>query len=242
MPRLKKADEIRGITKFLYHPDKTTHGMGALSHTSVLSVAAWLISNRPTLRRILEDRHPLVLIDESQDTMKGILDALLGVAKERPGRFHLGLLGDHRQRIYPDGHRDLPSHVPDTWAVPALKMNHRARSESSTSSTQSGMPTWLGGPSRRQASLSTRGRRRPVASFESSLAMRTRSRSRRWRRRRAVLVSWLKLQDKTPGVMLRRIQDAGAGTQACGQARTVPRRVQRDAAPGQGCCEPQEQW
>lgn len=123
----EKANEIRGITKFLYHPDKTTHGLGALSHTSVLSIAAWLINNRPTLRRILEDRHPLVFIDESQDTMKDVLDALLGVAKERPGRFHLGLLGDHRQRIYPDGHRDLPSHVPDTWAVPALKMNHRSQ-------------------------------------------------------------------------------------------------------------------
>ncbi|MGM8932912.1 UvrD-helicase domain-containing protein [Salinicola halophyticus] len=123
----EKAVEISSITKFLYHPDKTTHGPGALSHTNVLEIAAWLINNRPTLRRILEDRHPLVLIDESQDTMKSVLDALLAVAEERPGRFHLGLLGDHRQRIYFDGHRDLPSHIPDAWAVPALKMNHRSQ-------------------------------------------------------------------------------------------------------------------
>lgn len=34
-------------------------------------------------------------------------------------------LGDHCQRIYPDGHRDLPAHVPTSWAFPVLKMKHR---------------------------------------------------------------------------------------------------------------------
>ena len=123
----EEADAIRATEKFLYHPDKNTYGPGALSHTTVLRVAAWLIDNRPTLQRILEERHPLLLIDESQDTMRGILDALLRLEATRPGKFSLGLLGDHRQRIYADGHRDLPSHVPEGWALPALKMNHRSQ-------------------------------------------------------------------------------------------------------------------
>ena len=72
-----EADEIRTIDKFLYHPDRNTYGSGALAHATVLRVAAWLINHRPTLQRILEERHPLVLIDESQDTMKDVLDALL---------------------------------------------------------------------------------------------------------------------------------------------------------------------
>ena len=123
----EEAEAIRATEKFIYHPDKNTYGPGALSHTTVLRVAAWLIDNRPTLQRILEERHPLVLIDESQDTMRGILDALLRLEAARPGRFSLGLLGDHRQRIYPDGHRDLPSHVPEGWELPALRMNHRSQ-------------------------------------------------------------------------------------------------------------------
>lgn len=122
-----EANEIRAIDKFLYHPDRNTYGSGALAHATVLSVAAWLIKHRPTLQRILEERHPLILIDESQDTMKEVLDALLKLEQARSGRFNLGLLGDHRQRIYPDGHRDLPAHVPKNWAFPALQMNHRSQ-------------------------------------------------------------------------------------------------------------------
>lgn len=122
-----KADELRAIPAFRYHPDHNTYGEGALSHQDVLHVAAWLLRERPTLQRIVQDRHPLLLIDESQDTMRDVLDALLGLTTVRPGHFTLGLLGDHRQRIYLDGHVDLPSHIPATWARPALQMNHRSQ-------------------------------------------------------------------------------------------------------------------
>lgn len=122
-----EADELRTTETFIYHPDRNTYGPGALSHAEVLKVTAWLIRERPTLQRILADRHPLILIDESQDTMKDILDALFDLSKSRPGQITLGLIGDHRQRIYPDGHDDLPSHVPDKWARPALQMNHRSQ-------------------------------------------------------------------------------------------------------------------
>ena len=122
-----EADEIRKTEAFIYHPDRNTYGQGALSHAEVLDVMGWLLRERPTLQRILEDRHPLILIDESQDTMKGVLDALFEFSKSRPGQVTLGLLGDHRQRIYADGHEDLPSHVPEDWARPALQMNHRSQ-------------------------------------------------------------------------------------------------------------------
>ena len=46
-----------------------------------------------------------------------------------PGRgLTLGLIGDHRQRIYTEGHSDLPSLVPLHWATPELQMNHRSQS------------------------------------------------------------------------------------------------------------------
>ncbi len=121
------ADSLRLIETFIYHPDKNTYGQGALSHDEVLDVAAWLIRERPTLQRILADRHPLILIDESQDTMQSVLDALFSLSKSRTGYFTLGLLGDHRQQIYLQGHDDLPSHVPADWARPALQMNHRSQ-------------------------------------------------------------------------------------------------------------------
>lgn len=112
---------------FMYHPDRETHGVGALAHKHVLDVTAWLLAHRPTLQSILKNRHPIVLIDESQDTMKGMLDALMNLAEPRGSGLTLGLLGDHRQRIYTDGHSDLPSLVPPGWATPKLQMNHRSQ-------------------------------------------------------------------------------------------------------------------
>jgi len=129
-----KFDEIEAemeqfiqTEKFMYHPDRNTYGPGAIQHRHVLDATAWLLLNRPTLKTILRDRHPIILIDESQDTMKGILDALMVLAESRSCGLTLGLLGDHRQRIYSDGHSDLPGLVPDAWAKPELQMNHRSQ-------------------------------------------------------------------------------------------------------------------
>ncbi|EKZ9071645.1 TPA: ATP-dependent helicase [Vibrio parahaemolyticus] len=123
----KDIEGFRNTDLFIYHPDRMTYGPGALAHNHVLDVTAWLLKNRPTLARILKDRHPIVLIDESQDTMKGMLDALIAIAESRGCGLTIGLIGDHRQRIYMDGHDDLPSLVPDSWAKPELKMNHRSQ-------------------------------------------------------------------------------------------------------------------
>lgn len=121
------ADEIRKTATFLYHPDRNTYGAGALNHAQVIDVTGWLLRQRPTLQKILMDRHPIVLIDESQDTMRQVLDALIEISDSAPMRLTLGLLGDHRQRIYAHGHDDLPQHVPKNWKRPELQMNHRSQ-------------------------------------------------------------------------------------------------------------------
>jgi len=120
-------EAYRLTPSFRYHPDKNLYGAGAIQHTQVLNATAWLLMNKPTLRRILQDRHPIVLIDESQDTMKSMLNALMDLAEPRGEGLTLGLLGDHRQRIFNDGHEDLPTLVPEGWARPELKMNHRSQ-------------------------------------------------------------------------------------------------------------------
>lgn len=101
--------ELRGVDVFRYHPDKNTYGPGAIAHRQLLDATAWLLMERPTLRKILRDRHPVVLVDESQDTMKGVLHSLMTLAQPRGTGITLGLLGDHRQRIYTDGHADFES-------------------------------------------------------------------------------------------------------------------------------------
>lgn len=120
-------EALKKTNEFIYHPDRDTYGPGALAHKHVLDATAWLLRNRPTLQTILKDRHPIVLIDESQDTMKDMLDALMHLATLEDSGLTIGLLGDHRQRIYTDGHSDLPSLVPANWAMPELQMNHRSQ-------------------------------------------------------------------------------------------------------------------
>lgn len=120
-------EAYRQTPSFRYHPDKNLYGAGAIQHTQVLNATAWILLNKPTLRRILQDRHPIVLIDESQDTMKSMLNALMNLAEPRGAGLTLGLLGDHRQRIFNDGHEDLPTLVPEGWAKPELQMNHRSQ-------------------------------------------------------------------------------------------------------------------
>ena len=123
----EEIEALKAVQTFIYHPDKDTYGEGAMQHGQVLDTTAWLLLNRPTLRTILQDRHPIILIDESQDTMKSMLDSLMRLAEPRGLGLTLGLLGDHRQRIYMDGHSDLPGLVPPGWAKPELKMNHRSQ-------------------------------------------------------------------------------------------------------------------
>lgn len=74
-----KAAGYVATREFKYSADRKRLGDGALTHPQVLAVAAWLLQEKPTLRRILRDHHPVILIDESQDTMKGVLDVLLEV-------------------------------------------------------------------------------------------------------------------------------------------------------------------
>lgn len=123
----QEMDALKSVSKFIYHPDKDTFGEGAIQHDQVLKATAWLLLNRLTLRTILQDRHPIILIDESQDTMRSVLDALIELAEAKGGSLTLGLLGDHRQRVYMHGHSDLPGIVPAGWAKPELKMNHRSQ-------------------------------------------------------------------------------------------------------------------
>lgn len=116
---------ISEIARFVYSPDRVTYGPGALQHHDVLSIASSLLTRKPMLAQILRDRYPVILIDESQDTMKEVIEALWRTA-EMPGGVSLGLLGDHRQRIYTGGHSNLAVAIPESWERPSLQMNHRS--------------------------------------------------------------------------------------------------------------------
>ena len=54
-----------------------------------------------------------------------IVDALLVVQAAHAGQFSLGFIGDTMQRIYNDGKEKIEDELPEEWARPAKRLNHR---------------------------------------------------------------------------------------------------------------------
>lgn len=113
------------IQRFIYSPASDNRTRDALNHAEVIAMTADFLSQKSGLRRQLVTRYPILLIDESQDTTKRLMDAFLIVQTTFSEQFCLGLLGDTMQRIYADGKVGLAEAIPSTWERPRKVMNHR---------------------------------------------------------------------------------------------------------------------
>ena len=120
--RLEKAEKIE---KFTYNPNGSNPEYNALNHADVIKISAQMIMDNLMLQRIIAQRYPILLIDESQDTKKELVDAFFKVQENFADIFTLGLLGDQKQRIYTDGKDNMLSIIPENWEKPVKKMNYR---------------------------------------------------------------------------------------------------------------------
>jgi len=124
--RLRSLDQIKS---FIYSPDGDNPEKNALNHAEVIKIASAFLSEKPLMQELLVNRYPILLVDESQDTAKSLMDALLLTETRQVGTFSLGVIGDMMQRIYMAGKLDLESNnLPETWATPKKLMNHRSGS------------------------------------------------------------------------------------------------------------------
>lgn len=121
----ERLDIVKSVTVFKYNPNGDNVDSDSLNHSEVISIGAELFT-RPLLQRIMLQRYPYIMIDESQDTRKEVMLALLEMAKKNEGRMTLGLFGDVKQRIYLDGLPDIEDHIPDGWGRPVLSNNYRS--------------------------------------------------------------------------------------------------------------------
>lgn len=123
--KTKRLAHIEEVQRFVYSPSGDFRGRDSLNHSEVISLTSYFLSSKPTLQKILVNAYPILFIDESQDTNKNLMDAFLAVQKAQAANFTLGLFGDMMQRIYSDGKVGLAEAIPDDWAKPVKKMNHR---------------------------------------------------------------------------------------------------------------------
>lgn len=122
----ERLSRLDGIRRFVYNPDGDNPEVNALSHAEVITITATFLRERPLMQSMLVNRFPILLIDESQDTNRELIESLFHVQGLVKDRFALGIIGDMMQRIYPAGKVDLDRNLPADWAKPAKKMNHRS--------------------------------------------------------------------------------------------------------------------
>lgn len=120
--RLEKIDTVR---KFSYNPNGENVGYDSLDHTDVIKMGSEFIRDKSILQKVIISRFPVLLIDESQDTKKELVDALLKLYQDNK-KIIIGMFGDTMQKIYLDGKENLADCIPAEWIKPVKVMNHRS--------------------------------------------------------------------------------------------------------------------
>jgi DNA helicase II / ATP-dependent DNA helicase PcrA len=120
--RLRNLDKIRSFT---YNPNGINIGKDSLNHAEVIKMTSDFLTHEPLMQQILISKYPILLIDESQDTKKELIEAFFLIQSIHCSHFSLGLFGDTMQRIYMDGKPDLGISIPDSWEKPSKNINYR---------------------------------------------------------------------------------------------------------------------
>ena len=124
----EKLVYLPSINKFIYNPNGDNYTKSSLNHSEVISIACYFLASKDVFKQVLINKYPIVLIDESQDTKKDLIEALFNIQAAYKESFSLGLFGDTMQRIYSDGQEKLGEELPEDWLKPVKKMNHRSKS------------------------------------------------------------------------------------------------------------------
>lgn len=119
-------EQLDKIKKFIYNPNGDNPERNALNHAEVIKITGAFLSDKSMMQSLLVNRFPILLIDESQDTNRELIESLFCVQTNLKKCFALGIFGDMMQRIYMAGKLDLGSNLPNDWAKPAQRMNHRS--------------------------------------------------------------------------------------------------------------------
>ena len=123
--KTKRLSTLSEIKYFTYNPNGEIYGSDSLNHSEIIKIGSDFLGEKSLMQNLLVSKFPVLLIDESQDTNKNLMNALLKVQETLKDKFILGLFGDVMQKIYSDGKADLGQNLPNDWIKPAKTINHR---------------------------------------------------------------------------------------------------------------------
>ena len=121
----ERKKEKEKTDKFIYDPNGDNLKTNSLNHQDILKIGFDLINQNRLLREILSQQYPFMLIDESQDTNRKLVEAFFMIQQDFPENFTLGFIGDIKQRIYMDGKENMKASIPEGWLQPQKRMNYR---------------------------------------------------------------------------------------------------------------------
>ena len=93
--------------------------------SEVIQIGAAFLNQKSLMQKLAICASPFILVDESQDTNRELIEALLSLQRKQAAKFSLGLFGDMMQRIYADGKSDLGQDIPADWSRPEKTINFR---------------------------------------------------------------------------------------------------------------------
>ena len=75
----KRLESLKNIRRFTYNPNGDNRTRDSLNHSEVISISADFLINKSLMQSILIRKYPILLIDESQDTKKELMDAFFQI-------------------------------------------------------------------------------------------------------------------------------------------------------------------
>ncbi len=93
---------IASVKSFSYGTG-SDYTRGVLGHDDIIRMSTQFLAERKLFRSLLAQQFPYLFVDESQDTVDTVVQALKSVAEQMTSQFCLGFFGDPMQRIYMTG-------------------------------------------------------------------------------------------------------------------------------------------
>lgn len=96
--------------KFTYSDSNfTDFDTGDLGHDDAIEIASYLLAEKPILQKIVASRFPFIFVDEAQDTLPEVIDAL-NTLPLLPSKPVVSYFGDPMQQIYDKRAGDFSPH------------------------------------------------------------------------------------------------------------------------------------
>lgn len=125
--KLENLDEAKQQIEQIHHFAYGTgsdYAKGILGHEDILSIAPDLIQSKPLLTKIIAQKYPFILVDESQDTFDNVVASLKFVYESSNKKLGLGFFGDPMQSIYQRGAGEIE--LEDGWTAIDKPENYRS--------------------------------------------------------------------------------------------------------------------